>query len=53
MIIMPDSFKSSLPTEARSFQPVLTRFGYQLLSNQTTVTIPEGVTPPAAGLPGH
>lgn len=53
MIIVPDSLTSSLPTEAQSFQPVLTRFGYQLLSNQPTVTIPEGVTPPAAGLSGY
>ncbi|HEV2172724.1 MAG TPA: hypothetical protein VGR71_04115, partial [Nitrospira sp.] len=53
MIIVPDSLTSSLPTEAQSLQPVLTRFGYQLLSNQTTVTIPEGVTPPAAGLSGY
>jgi len=53
MIIVPDSLTSSLPIEAQSFQPVLTRFGYQLLSNQTTVTIPEGVTPPGDGLSGH
>ncbi|HKW85501.1 MAG TPA: hypothetical protein VJM82_00365, partial [Nitrospiraceae bacterium] len=53
MIILPDSFKSSLPDEVRSFQPILTRFGYQLLSNQPMVTIPEGVAPPAAGPPGR
>ncbi len=54
MILLPETFKTSLPAEAQSFQPILTRFGYQLLSNQSMVTIPEGAAaPPTTRLPGH
>jgi len=53
MILLPETYRSSLPADAQSFQPILTRFGYQLLSNQAMVTIPEGTTPPPARLPGH
>jgi len=54
MILLPETFKAALPPEAQSFQPILTRFGYQLLSNEAMVTIPENaVQPPRSNLPAH
>ena len=54
MILLPESFLSSLPPEAQSYQPILKRFGYVLLSNEGMVKIPEGYTPPIPPpIPGH
>jgi len=54
MILLPESFLSSLPLEAQSYQPILKRFGYVLLSNEGMVKIPEGSTPPLPPpIPGH
>jgi len=54
MILLPESFLSSLPPEANSYQPILKRFGYVLLSNEGMVKVPEGSTPPIPPpIPGH
>jgi 4-amino-4-deoxy-L-arabinose transferase-like glycosyltransferase len=54
MMLLPESVLSSLPPEAQSYQPILKRFGYVLLSNEEMVKIPEGYTPPAPPpIPGH
>jgi len=54
MILLPESFLSSLPSEAQTYQPILKRFGYVLLSNEAMVKIPEGSAPPALPpMPGH
>ncbi len=54
MILLPESFLSSLPSEAQTYQPILKRFGYVLLSNEAMVKIPEGSAPPAPPpVPGH
>jgi 4-amino-4-deoxy-L-arabinose transferase-like glycosyltransferase len=54
MILLPESFLSSLPPEAQTYQPILKRFGYILLSNEAMVKIPEGSAPPAPPpIPGH
>jgi len=54
MILLPESFLSSLPREAQSYQPILKRFGYVLLSNEGMVKIPEGSMPPLPPpIPGH
>lgn len=54
MILLPESFLSSLPAEARAYQPILKRFGYVLLANEAMVRVPEGTTPPAPPpIPGH
>jgi 4-amino-4-deoxy-L-arabinose transferase-like glycosyltransferase len=54
MILLPESFLSSLPPEAQTYQPILKRFGYVLLSNEAMVKIPEGSAPPAPPpVPGH
>ena len=46
MILLPESAQSKLPAEANGLVPILKRYGYVLLANQSMVTIPEGVTPP-------
>jgi 4-amino-4-deoxy-L-arabinose transferase-like glycosyltransferase len=56
MILLPESFQSSLPGEAATFQPVLKRYGYLLLASQPMVTVPEEATAPpttAPKIPGH
>jgi hypothetical protein len=54
MILLPESFLSSLPPEAQTYQPILKRLGYVLLSNEAMVKIPEGSAPPAPPpIPGH
>jgi hypothetical protein len=54
MMLLPESVLSSLPPEAQSYQPILKRFGYVLLSNEEMVKIPEGYTPPAPPpIPGN
>lgn len=54
MILLPESFLSSLPAEAQTYQPILKRFGYVLLANEAMVKIPEGATVPSPPpIPGH
>lgn len=54
MILLPESFLSRLPPEAQTYQPILKRFGYVLLSNEAMVKTPPGSTPPPPPLiPGH
>jgi hypothetical protein len=56
MILLPETFQSSLPREATTYQPILKRYGYLLLASQPMVTIPEGTTLPPTTPPkifGH
>lgn len=55
MILLPETFQSSLPPEAATFQPILKRYGYLLLASRPMVEIPEGTpAPPAPPRPfGH
>lgn len=54
MILLRNDLRGSLPEEAASFQPVLTRYGYVLLSNQPMVTVPEPSRQPTSPmLPAH
>ena len=46
MILLPETFLSSLPEEAAAFQPVLKRHGYQLLADKPMVSIPESSAQP-------
>jgi 4-amino-4-deoxy-L-arabinose transferase-like glycosyltransferase len=42
MLILPETYQSQLPTEAKTLVPVLKQHGYVLLANKPMVTIPEG-----------
>jgi hypothetical protein len=44
MILLPESSRDALPTEAVEFQPILKRHGYVLLSNEQMVDIPQSTT---------
>lgn len=46
MILLPESTQSKLPAEAIGLVPILKRYGYILLANQSMVKIPEGAPPP-------
>ncbi len=54
MILLPETFYSTLPKEANKMVPILKRYGYLLLSSQPMVTIPdEAFPPPSTRIPGH
>lgn len=54
MVLLPETFQSTLPPEAAKLVPILKQYGYLLLANQPMVTIPESAaTPPATRIPGH
>jgi len=42
MILLPEYLYDTLPTEATGFQPILKRYGFVLLSNQSVVPTPQG-----------
>lgn len=46
MILLPETFQSSLPKEVSTFQPILKRYGYLLLASEPMVTLPETAIPP-------
>ena len=54
MILLPESMQSKLPAEAIGMVPILKRYGYILLANQSMVKIPEDATaPPPPRILGH
>ena len=54
MILLPESFESRLPPEAKQLVPILKQHGYLLLANRPMVSIPESATPPPVKfIPGH
>ena len=42
MVVMPETYESKLPPEARTLVPILKQHGYVLLASRPMVTIPEG-----------
>jgi hypothetical protein len=46
MIVMPETYDSKLPPEARTLVPILKQHGYVLLANRPMVTIPETAAQP-------
>ena len=54
MVVLPETFESKLPPEAKTLVPVLKQHGYLLLANRPMVAIPESQNPPPARtIPGH
>jgi len=54
MVVLPETFESKLPPEAKTLVPVLKQHGYLLLANRPMVAIPESPNPPPARrIPGH
>jgi 4-amino-4-deoxy-L-arabinose transferase-like glycosyltransferase len=54
MVVLPETFESKLPPEAKTLVPILKQHGYVLLANRPMVAIPERAdSPPAKMIPGH
>ena len=53
MVVMPETFESKLPPEAKTLLPILKQHGYVLLANRPMVAIPERTSPPPRTIPGH
>jgi hypothetical protein len=41
MVVLPESYESKLPTEAKALVPILKQYGYVLLANRPMVNVPE------------
>jgi 4-amino-4-deoxy-L-arabinose transferase-like glycosyltransferase len=54
MVVLPETFESKLPPEAKTLVPILKQHGYVLLAKQPMVAIPESTNPlPGRTIPGH
>lgn len=53
MIVLPETYESKLPPEARTLVPILKQHGYVLLANRPMVTLPEGTTQPPVRTSPH
>jgi hypothetical protein len=41
MIVLPESYESKLPAEAKALVPILKQHGYVLLANRPMVNLPD------------
>ena len=54
MVVLPETFESKLPPEAKTLVPILKQHGYVLLANRPMVAIPESTNSgPIRTIPGH
>ena len=53
MIVLPETYESKLPPEARTLVPILKQHGYVLLANRPMVTLPESTTQPPVRTSPH
>jgi len=54
MVVLPETFESKLPPEAKTLVPILKQHGYVLLANRPMVALPERKdSPPVRTIPGH
>ena len=53
MVVLPETYESKLPPEAKSMVPILKQHGYMLLANRPMITIPERAQAPAGAIPAH
>jgi hypothetical protein len=54
MVVLPETYQSTLPPEAKTLVPILKQYGYVLLATRPMITIPEPATQrPIGTLPAH
>jgi hypothetical protein len=53
MIVLPETYESKLPPEARTLVPILKQHGYVLLANRPMVILPESTTQPPVRTSPH
>ena len=54
MVVLPETYQSTLPPEAKTLVPILKQYGYVLLATRPMITIPEHATQrPIGTLPAH
>ena len=53
MVVLPETYESKLPPEAKTLVPILKQYGYLLLANRPMVTLPERAQAPAGAIPAH
>jgi 4-amino-4-deoxy-L-arabinose transferase-like glycosyltransferase len=51
MVVLPETFASKLPAEAKTLVPILKQHGYVLLGNRPMITVPEQAQTPAKTSP--
>ena len=54
MVVLPETYQSKLPPEAKTLVPILKQHGYVLLANRPMITLPErSAQAPAGAIPAH
>ena len=54
MVVLPETYQSKLPPEAKTLVPILKQYGYVLLATRPMITLPEHATQrPIGTLPAH
>jgi hypothetical protein len=54
MVVLPETYESKLPQEAKTLVPILKQHGYVLLASQPMITIPERpAEAPVGAIPAH
>jgi 4-amino-4-deoxy-L-arabinose transferase-like glycosyltransferase len=54
MVVLPETYESKLPPEAKTLVPILKQHGYVLLASRPMVTIPErAAEAPVGAIPAH
>ena len=53
MVVLPETFESKLPPEAKTLVPILKQYGYVLLATRPMITLPERTQGPVEAIPAH
>lgn len=53
MVVLPETYESRLPPEAKILVPILKQHGYVLLANQPMINLPERAQTPVGAMPAH
>ncbi|HEY7129131.1 MAG TPA: hypothetical protein VH332_05640, partial [Nitrospira sp.] len=51
MVVLPETFESKLPPEAKTLVPILKQHGYVLLASRPMITVPEQAQGPVKASP--
>ena len=54
MVVLPETYESKLPPEAKTLVPILKQYGYVLLATRPMITLPERAAQgPVGAIPAH
>jgi hypothetical protein len=54
MVVLPETYESTLPPEANTLVPILKQRGYVLMANRAVMSLPDrAAEPPITTIPNH